>query len=91
MQAIEVGSLESWFPETDVEPVPYTKTFEEVEWEPLCVLHTSGSTGIPKPIIVRQGMIAICDQYLDKPEWKGRKMFLLGFKDNSKRNYIPST
>lgn len=89
MQAIEAGSLESWFSETDVEPVPYTKTFEEVEWEPLCVLHTSGSTGIPKPIIVRQGMIAISDQYLAKPDWNGRKIFIRGFKDHSKRNYIP--
>jgi acyl-CoA synthetase (AMP-forming)/AMP-acid ligase II len=89
MQAVEVGSLESWFPEADVEPVPYTKTFEEAEWEPLCVLHTSGSTGIPKPVVARQGMIAICDQYLDKPEWNGRKIFLRAFKDHSKRNYIP--
>ncbi|GAP86953.1 putative nonribosomal peptide synthetase [Rosellinia necatrix] len=89
MQAIEVGTTDSWFPEHEVEPFPYSKTFEEAEWEPLCVLHTSGSTGIPKPIIVRQGMMAICDQYLKRPDWKGTKMFLKGFSENSKRNFIP--
>ncbi|KAI0442900.1 hypothetical protein F4803DRAFT_517210 [Xylaria telfairii] len=89
MQPIEVGPLESWFPEEEVEPFPYNKTFEEAEWDPLCVLHTSGSTGIPKPIIVRQGMMAIGDQYTDRPYWKGRKIFIRGFTENSKRNFIP--
>ena len=30
---------------------PYNKTFEDAKNEPLAVLHTSGSTGLPKPII----------------------------------------
>lgn len=90
MQAIEVGPLESWFLEEEVEPFPYNKTFEEAEWDPLCVLHTSGSTGIPKPIIVRQGMLAIGDQYNERPYWKGRKIFIRAFAENSKRNFIPS-
>jgi acyl-coenzyme A synthetase/AMP-(fatty) acid ligase len=30
---------------------PYTKTFEEAKNEPLVALHTSGSTGMPKPIV----------------------------------------
>ncbi|KAJ2983899.1 hypothetical protein NUW58_g6174 [Xylaria curta] len=88
MQAVEVGPIENWFPEEEVEVFPYNKTFEEAEWDPLCVLHTSGSTGIPKPVVVRQGMIAIGDQYSDKPYWKGRKLFLRAFSENSKRNLI---
>lgn len=31
--------------------VPFTKTFEEALSEPLFVVHTSGSTGIPKPLL----------------------------------------
>ncbi|TGJ82530.1 hypothetical protein E0Z10_g6254 [Xylaria hypoxylon] len=90
MQAVETGPIENWFPEEEVEPVPYTKTFEDAEWEPLCVLHTSGSTGIPKPIVVRQGMVAICDKYNIhiKPDWNGRKIFLRAFSDNSRRNFL---
>ncbi|TVY78113.1 Non-canonical non-ribosomal peptide synthetase FUB8 [Lachnellula suecica] len=30
---------------------PYNKTFEEAKDEPLLALHTSGTTGIPKPIV----------------------------------------
>lgn len=29
---------------------PYTKTYEQAKDEPLVVLHTSGTTGLPKPI-----------------------------------------
>ncbi|RYC58014.1 hypothetical protein CHU98_g8197, partial [Xylaria longipes] len=89
MQAVEVGPLENWFPEEEVEPFPYNKTFEEAEWDPLCVLHTSGSTGIPKPVLVRHGMLAISDQYCNKPYWQGRKLFLRAFSENSKRNFVP--
>ncbi|QPG94061.1 putative secondary metabolism biosynthetic enzyme [Epichloe festucae Fl1] len=42
---------------------PYTKTYEEARWDPLVVLHTSGSTGIPKPIIVRQGSMGVSDLF----------------------------
>jgi len=91
MRAIATGPLEAWFPDEDVEPFPYhEKTFEEAEWDPLCVLHTSGSTGIPKPIVVRQGMIAISDRYHDMPEWEGRKIFLRGFCDGINRSFVPS-
>jgi acyl-coenzyme A synthetase/AMP-(fatty) acid ligase len=89
MQAVEVGPIENWFPEEEVEAFPYSKTFEEAEWDPFCVLHTSGSTGIPKPIIARQGMVAIADKYRGMPDWQGRKIFLAGFA-NAKRSYIPS-
>ncbi|KAI0508876.1 hypothetical protein F5B22DRAFT_378949 [Xylaria bambusicola] len=88
MQAIETGPIENWFPETEVEPVPYPKTFEEARWEPLCVLHTSGSTGIPKPIVVRHGMMAISDIYHTKPDWNGHKIFIKGFCENIKRNFF---
>ncbi len=30
---------------------PYEKTFDEARSEPLVALHTSGTTGLPKPVI----------------------------------------
>jgi long-subunit acyl-CoA synthetase (AMP-forming) len=30
---------------------PYNRTFEDAKNEPLVVLHTSGTTGLPKPIV----------------------------------------
>ncbi|KAK4237128.1 linear gramicidin synthase subunit D [Achaetomium macrosporum] len=32
----------------------YSKPFEEARWDPLFIIHTSGSTGIPKPLIWTQ-------------------------------------
>ena len=44
--------------ETHYEHVPFDKTFEEAESEPLMVIHTSGTTGIPKPLILTHGWTA---------------------------------
>ncbi|KAK2603194.1 hypothetical protein N8I77_009668 [Diaporthe amygdali] len=35
-------------------PFSYDKPFEAARWDPLVVIHTSGSTGIPKPLIWTQ-------------------------------------
>ncbi|KAK3308608.1 uncharacterized protein B0T15DRAFT_391903 [Chaetomium strumarium] len=32
----------------------YSKPFEEARWDPLFIIHTSGSTGMPKPLIWTQ-------------------------------------
>lgn len=45
--------------------MPYDVPFEKARFHPLAVLHTSGSTGIPKPITVRQGSAAIVDDLRD--------------------------
>lgn len=79
----------AWFPEEQIEPYPYNKTFEEAEWDPLVVLHTSGSTGFPKPVVVRQGMLAIGDGYHNLGEWKGRKIWLDEMSRRSKRMLNP--
>lgn len=63
-----VPAMEDWINSTP-EPFHYYRTFEEAEWEPCVVLHTSGSTGIPKPIVIRNGSIAIIDKYHDLPDF----------------------
>lgn len=44
-----------------VKPFLYIKTFEEAKNEPFCYLHTSGSTGVPKPIPWSHGLIGTMD------------------------------
>ncbi|KAJ0123869.1 nonribosomal peptide synthetase [Diaporthe amygdali] len=78
MQAVEVSDLDAWFPEKEVPHFPYTKTFDEAEWDPFLVLHTSGSTGLPKPIIVRQGMWNVNDGFHNLPLWQGKKVAMPG-------------
>lgn len=89
MQAIEVSPLEAWFPEREVPHFPYTKTFEQAEWDPLAVLHTSGSTGLPKPIVVRQGMIAISDAFQAWPEWRDNNLLIAEWARSAKRVFHP--
>ena len=42
---------------------PYEKTFTQARFDPLVVLHTSGSTGIPKPVTVTNGTFSCIDAY----------------------------
>ncbi|KAG5928420.1 putative NRPS-like protein biosynthetic cluster [Claviceps sorghi] len=55
--------LETEWLRAQTTPFPYTKTYEEARFDPLVVLHTSGSTGIPKPIVLKQGAMAVNDDY----------------------------
>ncbi|KAF4595610.1 L-aminoadipate-semialdehyde dehydrogenase [Ophiocordyceps camponoti-floridani] len=69
---------------SEPEPFPYNKSFEEAVWEPVVVLHTSGSTGIPKPIIVRHGSLAVADAYRNLPEIGGGRFFFQEYKERTK-------
>ncbi|AEO67434.1 e1d19424-68e3-4b8d-b354-183af06ce9e3 [Thermothielavioides terrestris] len=89
MRAFMTFPVAGWFSEEHVEPYPYNKTFEQAEWDPWVVLHTSGSTGLPKPIVVRQGMLAIGDKYHNLGEWKGRRIWVDEISRRSKRILNP--
>ncbi|KUI54166.1 Carboxylic acid reductase [Cytospora mali] len=89
MQTFEVSPLDSWFPDTEVPHFTYTKTFEDAEWDPLLVLHTSGSTGLPKPIIVKQGMWAGMDAYHNLPKFEGKNVAMREWAERAKRHFIP--
>ena len=53
-------------------PYPYTKTFEEVKFDPYLILHSSGTTGEPKPIMVNHAMTASVDALQMLPDAYGR-------------------
>lgn len=60
--------------DTVVDHYPYLKTFAEARLEPLAVLHTSGSTGVPKPVIMVHGTLSCIDAYRLIPSLGGREV-----------------
>ncbi|TRX90977.1 hypothetical protein FHL15_008182 [Xylaria flabelliformis] len=60
------------------EPFPYGKTFDEVKNEPCIVLHTSGTTSLPKPVTLTHGQLAVFDAQWNIPPVDGRETFLQG-------------
>lgn len=50
MRSFEIPSLEELL-ESETAAYAWTKTFETNKYEPLVCLHTSGTTGFPKPVI----------------------------------------
>lgn len=70
MRIFRAASPEIWL-ESESPPFPYNRTYDEGRWDPHVVLHTSGSTGIPKPITMRQGSFAIADGLRNGPDFHG--------------------
>ncbi|KAK1533983.1 thioester reductase domain-containing protein [Colletotrichum paranaense] len=71
MDAIMVSSADAWLSDDEVPHFPYNKTYEEAENDPVVVLHTSGSTGLPKPIVARVGMMSVADAFHNVPGFMG--------------------
>lgn len=61
MTVLELPLLEELLNAEPAKPYPYTKTFDEAALEPFCLLHTSGTTGVPKPISWSHGLIGTMD------------------------------
>ncbi|OHE97129.1 hypothetical protein CORC01_07570 [Colletotrichum orchidophilum] len=55
----------------DTPPYPYTKTYETHKWEEILIIHTSGTTGPPKPIYMNNGFwaAACASPQLAKRHW----------------------
>lgn len=63
MRHIIVPELEDWLNSGSARPFPFTKTFEDARYETFVVLHTSGSTGMPKLVEVTHGTFAAQDSF----------------------------
>ena len=63
MQTLHSPSLAFFLQENQVPAYRYEKTFVEARYSPFVVLHTSGSTALPKPVVVNHGTLASMDAY----------------------------
>ncbi|KAJ4147015.1 hypothetical protein LMH87_001568 [Akanthomyces muscarius] len=68
---------------------PYNETFESAEFDPVVIMHTSGSTGIPKPIYCKQGLFTSADNYHNFLEYEGSTFVMEAMATCSKNTYCP--
>ncbi|KAF4463402.1 transferase family [Fusarium albosuccineum] len=61
MKVFHLPEVDELLDAETAEPYPYTRTFDEASQDPFCVLHTSGSTGLPKPVAWSHGLIGTMD------------------------------
>lgn len=67
MGTCTVPELEELLDDAPVEVYPYTKTFDEARMDPCLVLHTTGSTGLPKPITWKLGILSTYEAWRTIP------------------------
>ncbi|OAA61814.1 Male sterility, NAD-binding protein [Niveomyces insectorum RCEF 264] len=61
LELVDLPDLDFFVDATPVPHYPYTKTWEEARRDPVWVLHTSGSTGHPKPVVRYLDSIAFAE------------------------------
>ena len=71
MQTATVPELEELLDDIPVPMYPYTKTFAEARKDPCLVLHTTGSTGLPKPIEWRLEILSTYEAWRTIPSKDG--------------------
>ncbi|KAI9745048.1 MAG: hypothetical protein M1818_001326 [Claussenomyces sp. TS43310] len=71
MRTSIVPELEDLLDEIPVKVYSYSKTFEEARMDPCLVLHTTGSTGLPKPITWKLGILSTYEAWRTIPPVSG--------------------
>lgn len=61
MRVLRLPKLDELLNAASTPPFAYTRSFNEVGQEPFCMLHTSGTTGTPKPISWTHALIGTMD------------------------------
>ena len=63
-----IPELHELLDSSDVEKYPMRKSFDETANDTFVILHSSGTTGLPKPLPITHAQVAANDQILQLPE-----------------------
>ncbi len=87
MKSFVVPPADEWL-KSGAPVFPYTRSPEQTRWDPAIVLHTSGSTGMPKPVVFRQGGLLAIDLHRNMPRRNGAQSMWNEFTDRSSRMLV---
>ncbi|KAL8935232.1 MAG: hypothetical protein Q9216_005528 [Gyalolechia sp. 2 TL-2023] len=74
LRILQLSTLDEMLAEDgDSEHYPFDKAFVTARWDPIVVLHSSGSTGAPKPIVMCHATFAVVDNDRNLPTVPGRR------------------
>ena len=79
MTTLDIPSLGDLLTSDAVPPYAYLKTIDQARYEPFVVLHTSGSTGLPKPVVMNHGTMTHHDLFLEIPKLGGKEIGVTRF------------
>jgi acyl-CoA synthetase (AMP-forming)/AMP-acid ligase II len=68
--------MDFWIQSGAVPEYPFSKTYKDLAEETFIILHTSGSTGLPKPIPIKHNLWMVQDNFNDVPKAAGREIWL---------------
>ena len=71
MRTATVPELQELLDDTPAPMYPYTKNFEQARKDPCLVLHTTGSTGLPKPITWKLEILSTYEAWRTIPNVDG--------------------
>ena len=63
MRKFILPGLDFFLEDKEVQQYPYTKTWNEARRDPYVVMHSSGTTGTPKILVLKQGTVAAHDAF----------------------------
>ncbi|KAI6816579.1 acetyl-CoA synthetase-like protein [Hortaea werneckii] len=72
VQVIDIPAIETLLSSHPVQTFPYEADFRTCLNDAFIILHTSGSTGLPKPVEITHGLIATIDAQQLLPDVDGR-------------------
>ncbi|KAL9052717.1 MAG: hypothetical protein Q9162_005218 [Coniocarpon cinnabarinum] len=67
--------IDEWLSYNPADTFPYTKSWDEAKFDPWVVVHTSGTTGLPKPITYTNMMMSMVDAVTFLPSTNGRNHY----------------
>ncbi|KAI4218683.1 MAG: hypothetical protein L6R36_008811 [Xanthoria steineri] len=77
LRHIVIDSLPDLLSKKELKHYDYSKSFEDAKNDPFIVIHTSGSTGLPKPITLYHGGVAAVDAHHNLGPYNGQPPVVL--------------